>query len=126
MFRPPGEVVFPTGFHIPMMWFGEVLKNEYKGIQYDKFASHLDIVPTILKQMDIHVDNDYFGVDIFGNNSGFIFYSFGSGYGLIKEHDNVAFSLSYNKFLESNFNDSIIISESEMFLQYSFEKYLNY
>jgi len=45
---------------------------------------------------------------------------------MIKEQNNVAFSLAYNKFIESNFNDSNIISESEMFLQYSFEKYLNY
>ena len=113
-------------FRIPMLWFGEVLKNEYKGVKCNNFASHLDVGPTILNQMDIHIDNDYFGVDIFSSDTGFIFYSFGTGYGLIKNNENVAFSLSYNKFLESNFNDSIIVSECEMFLQYSFEKYINY
>jgi phosphoglycerol transferase MdoB-like AlkP superfamily enzyme len=113
-------------FKIPMLWYGEVLDKNHKGAQWGKFASHIDIVPTILSQMDINVDNDYFGGDVFGNNAGFIFYSFGSGYGMIKEDGNSAFSITYNKFLESNFNDSSIVSEAEMFLQYSFDRYLNY
>jgi phosphoglycerol transferase MdoB-like AlkP superfamily enzyme len=113
-------------FKIPMLWYGEVLDINHKGAQWDKFASHIDITPTILSQMDINVDNDYFGGDIFGNNSGFIFYSFGSGYGMIKEDGNSAFSITYNKFIESNFNDSSIVSEAEMFLQHSFDRYLSY
>jgi len=113
-------------FKIPMLWYGEVLDTNHKGAQWDKFASHIDITPTILSQMDINVDNDYFGGDIFGNNSGFIFYSFGSGYGMIKEDGNSAFSIKYNKFIESNFNDSSIVSEAEMFLQHSFDRYLSY
>lgn len=113
-------------FKIPMLWYGEVLDTNHKGAQWDKFASHIDITPTILSQMDINVDNDYFGRDIFGNNSGFIFYSFGSGYGMIKEDGNSAFSIKYNKFIESNFNDSSIVSEAEMFLQHSFDRYLSY
>ena len=113
-------------FKIPMLWYGEVLDSNHKGAQWDKFASHIDITPTILSQMDINIDNDYFGGDIFGNNSGFIFYSFGSGYGMIKEDGNSAFSITYNKFIESNFNDSSIVSEAEMFLQHSFDRYLSY
>ncbi|HIE73216.1 MAG TPA: alkaline phosphatase family protein [Flavobacteriales bacterium] len=113
-------------FKIPMLWYGEVLDTNHKGAQWDKFASHIDITPTILSQMEINVDNDYFGGDIFDNNSGFIFYSFGSGYGMIKEDGNSAFSITYNKFIESNFNDSSIVSEAEMFLQHSFDRYLSY
>ena len=113
-------------FKIPMLWYGEVLDKNYKGAKWNKFASHIDITPTILKQMNVNVDNNYLGGDIFGNNSGFIFYSFGSGYGMIKEDGNAAFSITYNKFLESNFNDSSIVSEAEMFLQHSFDRYLSY
>ena len=113
-------------FKIPMLWYGEVLDKNHKGAQWDKFASHIDITPTILSQMDINIDNNYLGGDIFGNNSGFIFYSFGSGYGMIKEDGNSVFSITYNKFIESNFNDSSIVSEAEMFLQHSFDRYLSY
>ena len=113
-------------FKIPMLWYGEVLDANYQGNEWSSLSSHLDIAPTILNQMDINVDNDYFGADILGNNSGFIFYCFGSGYGMIKEDGNSAFSIKYNKFIESNFNDSNIVSEAEMFLQYSFDEYLKY
>jgi hypothetical protein len=109
-----------------MLWYGEVLDANYQGNEWSSLSSHLDIAPTILNQMDINVDNDYFGADILGNNSGFIFYCFGSGYGMIKEDGNSAFSIKYNKFIESNFNDSSIVSEAEMFLQHSFDEYLKY
>ena len=113
-------------FKIPMLWYGEVLDTNYQGNEWSSLSSHLDIAPTILNQMEINVDNDYLGGDILGNNSGFIFYCFGSGYGMIKEDGNSAFSIKYNKFIESNFNDSSIVSEAEMFLQYSFDEYLKY
>jgi hypothetical protein len=45
---------------------------------------------------------------------------------MIKEDGNPAFSITYNKFIESNFNDSSIVFEAEMFLQHSFDRYLNY
>ncbi len=113
-------------FKIPMLWFGEVLNQNYKGKEWITLSSHLDIAPTILSQMDINVDDNYFGGDILGNNSGSVFYCFGSGYGMIQEEGNSAFSIKYNKFIESNFNDSSIVSEAEMFLQYSFDEYLKY
>ena len=38
-------------FKIPMLWFGEVLKPNYKGSKWDKLSSHIDITPTILEQL---------------------------------------------------------------------------
>ena len=109
-----------------MIWFGGALKDIYKGSQMAKYSSHIDITPTILRQMDIHVDDDYFGVDIFAEGAGFVPYCFMRGYGMIKQNDNLAYSITYEKFIENNFQDSSIIYESEMFLQHAFDKYLSY
>ena len=57
------------------------------------------------------------------NNYGFIFYSFVSAYCMIKEDSN---TLTYNKFIESSFNNNMIFSEPEMFLQYLCDRYLDY
>ena len=50
-------------FHIPMLWYGEVIKKEFKGTSWDKVCSHIDISPTILKQLEIQQPSGFFGVD---------------------------------------------------------------
>lgn len=113
-------------FHIPMIWFGDALKDKYKGGQISKYGSHIDISPTILRQMDLNIDENYFGVDVLGKDAGFVPFCFMRGYGMIKEEGNVAYSIIYDKFIENNFIDSSIVFQSEMFLQYAFDKYLSY
>ena len=116
-------------FHIPMLWYGEALNIEFRGRKWDMVSSHIDITPTILSQLDIELENDYSGFDALNrNNIGFAPYSFIRGYGMVKKNSNYAYSINYNRALEENYSDSsaIIKNESEMFLQYSFQKYLNY
>ncbi len=116
-------------FHIPMLWFGNVLKNEFKGSSWDKVSSHIDISPTILKQLGIKQPSDFYGVDALNfMHKGFVPYSFIRGYGMIRKNSNYAYSINYKKPLEEKYesDSNFIIKESEIFMQYSFHKYLNY
>ena len=47
---------------------------------------------------------------------------------MIQDSSYYAYSIAYNKVLEHYYNrgDSMIIKESEMFMQYSFNKYMQY
>jgi phosphoglycerol transferase MdoB-like AlkP superfamily enzyme len=116
-------------FHIPMLWFGDVLKNEFKGSSWSKVSSHIDISPTILKQLGIKQPSEFYGVDALNFiHKGFVPYSFIRGYGMIRKNSNYAYSINYKKPLEEKYEDDsdLIIKESEIFMQYSFQKYLNY
>lgn len=119
-------------FKIPMLWIGQVLKQAYKGGKWDKLSSHIDISPTILKQLGQSYSTYKFGVDIFNiEQQVFVPYAFPKGYGLITNQGYYAFSEAYNTMLEE---ESIIDSnqvgrikeQMEMYFQAAFEEYLVY
>ena len=118
-------------FKIPMLWYGEVLKKEYMGASCDILSSHIDVTPTILKQLNISNNNYKFGSDIFNKkSSAFVPYAFPKGYGLIDDIGNYAYSEAYNKILELQLIDTTysnaIKLKAEMFMQGSFNYYLQY
>ena len=118
-------------FKIPMLWFGEVLKPNYKGSKCDKLSSHIDITPTILDQLDQDNTANKFGRDIFNKQQQvFVPYAFHRGYGLISNQGYYAFSEDYNKVFEIEASDStqmkLIKEQTEIYFQAAFEDYLSY
>ena len=113
-------------FKIPMLWYGNVLNEKYKGFSNEILSSHIDITPTLLSQLNYKVDSKYFGNDIFKLNKKYVPYSFVRGYGMINDFSNYAYSITYNKPFEIDIKkDSNIIKNTELFMQYSFDKYMN-
>jgi len=118
-------------FKIPMLWFGEVLKEDFKGTRWDKLGSHIDITPTILAQLGKDNNSYKFGKDIFNEkNEVFVPYAFPKGYGLISNEGYYAFSEGYNKVLELEVNDTtavrVIKKQAEMYFQAAFNDYMSY
>ena len=118
-------------FHIPMIWFGEVLKPNYKGSKWDKLSSHIDITPTILEQLGQDNTSYKFGRNIFNKQQQvFVPYAFHRGHGLISNQGYYAFSEDYNKVFELEASDStqmkLIKEQTEMYFQVAFEDYLSY
>ena len=113
-------------FKIPMLWIGNVLNEEVKGFSCNILASHIDIAPTLLSQLNYKVDSKYFGNDIFKLNKKYVPYSFVRGYGMINDSSNYAYSITYDKPFEIDIKkDSNIIKNTELFMQYSFNKYMH-
>ena len=116
-------------YKIPMLWMGEVLKEEYKGKRHVKMGSHIDISPSILAQLNLNNKPYHFGNDLFNPTTKIaVPYVFHRGYGLITPEANYAFSESYNKVFESHGADSIqkanIKRQTEIYFQVAFKEYL--
>ncbi|MEE2954416.1 MAG: LTA synthase family protein [Bacteroidota bacterium] len=117
-------------FKIPMIWYGNVIKEEFKGKIHKKLGSQLDIVPTLLRQLNLDANEYKFGKDLFNINSvEFVPYAFPRGYGWIRPEGYYAFSQSYNRVLEHEANSheekSKIKKEAELFFQLSFQDYMD-
>ena len=117
-------------FKIPMLWFGEALKEEYRGQTHDKRGSHIDITPTLLSQMDIDDSAYYWGRDLFNPyEKSVVPYAFHKGYGLITDESYYAFSEIYQRTLATHAIDStedvLIKKEAEMFFQSAFQDYID-
>ena len=117
-------------YKIPMLWIGEVLKEEFRGEHHSRMGSQLDLTPSILSQLNMSHSDYIFGNDLFnGQNDVFIPYAFHKGYGLISENGYYAFSETYNKIIESHPKDRVskshIQKEAELYFQIAFQKYLD-
>ena len=116
-------------YKIPMLWFGEVLSEKYKGKQHNKMGSHIDISASVLGQLNINNKAYNFGNDLFNPAAKSVVpYAFHKGYGLIRAEANYAFSESYNKVFESIATDSlqkaVIKKETELYFQAAFKEYM--
>jgi len=116
-------------YKIPMLWMGEVLREQYRGKQHKKMGSHIDITPSILAQLNINNKAYHFGNNLFNPTAKSVVpYAFHKGYGLIRPNANYAFSESYNKIFESRAADSIqkakIKKETELYFQAAFKEYM--
>jgi len=116
-------------YKIPMLWFGEVLSEKYKGKQHNKMGSHIDISASVLGQLNINNKAYNFGNDLFNPAAKSVVpYAFHKGYGLIRPEANYAFSESYNKVFESIATDSlqkaVIKKETELYFQAAFKEYM--
>ena len=117
-------------FRIPMLWYGEVLKDELKGTRYNKLGSHIDIAPTILSQLNIDDKSYQWGRNMFNHyEKASVPYAFHKGYGLIQPRGYYAFSEIYNKKLEYHYIDiqdaGKIKMSAEMFFQAAFQEYMD-
>ena len=52
-------------FKIPMLWYGNVLKDAFKGSINNNLSSHIDITPTILQQLDVSNSKYKWGGNLF-------------------------------------------------------------
>lgn len=81
----------PGKYHIPMLWYGEVLKDSVKGRTVDQVASQNDLPATLLKQLNVPRGDFKFSNDIFTARRHFAFFTFDNGMGWVDNEK--AFSL---------------------------------
>jgi len=122
--------------HIPLIFFGDVIKPGYRGKKIDDVVSHLDIVPTLLNQIhgknttNAGTSNQYtFGKNIFDPQlTHFAYYVYFSGTGFIENDCYISVQKEGRAVIRNTCADSSrtrqLLHKEEAFLQKAFEDYL--
>ncbi|MEO8085926.1 MAG: sulfatase-like hydrolase/transferase [Bacteroidota bacterium] len=115
--------------HIPLLFYGDVIKPSFRKQRYNQVCSQLDIVPTLLHQLSLPADQYQFGKNILNPAAKhFAFYYFFYGTGFITDSCFASFLKDRRKLLKTNCTDSMHLAElklyDESFLQKSYEDYL--
>jgi phosphoglycerol transferase MdoB-like AlkP superfamily enzyme len=116
--------------HIPFLLYGEVIKPEFRGRKIDKVCSQLDIVPTLLRQLQVKADAYPFGKNILNpaSNSFAYFYYF-TGTGVINNNCYATYNSEKDELVRTDCKDSLEILKikklNHAFLQTQFEDYLS-
>ena len=115
---------------IPMLWYGNVLKDKYKGSICDVLSSHIDIAPTLLAQLENNISLFEWGKNIFNPyNKTFVYHENNKGFGWIEPDGDYNYSSIQSDVFgfkgDESKKDSLIF-RGKAYTQKLFETYLAY
>lgn len=129
---PEGRKLYESERHwIPLLFYGDVLKNEYKGKVCNKSGSHIDLTAMLLSQLKTDASEFHKSKNLLNKCSPeFAFYTFDDGFGIITSeqiliYDNNLKKLIYKKNQIPEEENEIILTKGKAFLQVIFEEYLS-
>lgn len=101
--RYPGDIEYFSfeKFHIPMFWTGGALLK--KGIKINKKASQIDIVPSLMGQMDLNKKISKFGHDFYSNSKeSQVLYCFNLGFGYLENDAAMIYDVKGKRIVNSS------------------------
>jgi len=120
----------PERYKIPLLLYGEVIKNEYRGSRKSATGSQSDIAATILAQLQIQCEEFQWSNNLFNSNrTDFAFYNFAGGFVLRTPKQTVAYDTVSNKLIlttERQLSDEKtgeILKDGQAYIQNLYQKY---
>lgn len=119
----------PANHKIPILFFGNVIKDEFRGKKINYIVSQNDLVKTVLKQLKIGSDEFTWSRDALNPYyKPFAYYSFINGVGWITPDGFYAFDYNSKNFNldKRSTNDEEEVRNGKSYLQVMFQQYLDY
>ncbi len=123
------DVFMPERYHIPLLFYGDVIKNEFKGKSSDKVGSQQDLASTLLAQMDISTKEFTWSKNLLNPyTKGFAFFSWDNGLGFISENQCVTFdNVGKNILYETKKNSTATqtnLTSGKAYLQTAYQQFI--
>ncbi|NTW32071.1 MAG: sulfatase, partial [Bacteroidetes bacterium] len=117
-------------FHIPLLFYGDVIRDEFKGTVCNKIGSQVDLASTLLHQSGLKSKSFEWSKNLLNPiSTGFAFYAFEVGFGWVCSEGDFVYEHNLNKFpinnLPANKKDSII-KAGKSYLQQVYQEYWDY
>lgn len=129
--RNISEAYDPAKYHIPLLFFGDVIKPEYRGKKINKLGGQTDIAATVLAQLDLPHDQFKWSKDLLDPRSAdFAFFDWDNGFGFMLPQQTVSYDNSgrrivyvSNKNANQVFTDKALL-HGKAFLQQVYTEYM--
>lgn len=122
----------PLRYKIPLLFYGDVIKKEYRGKTVSKFGSQTDIAATILNQLNSNNQAFHWSKDLLNQETpSFAFYTFEDGFGWVSDEEFFVFDNAIQKIVlqKTNLNEvqnTEMINQGKAYLQSLYQEYLHY
>lgn len=132
--RLPGNITEydPKRYRIPLLFFGDVIKPEFKGKRMEKIGSQTDLASTLLNQLKINPYRYKWSKDLLNPDTReFGFFNWDNGFGFATKHqiisfDNVGKTIILRKNPANPKIDDQSIFYGKAYMQKVFQDYLDY
>lgn len=113
--------------HVPILFFGNVIKEEYKGMRYEKVMSQSDIIATLLAQMKINHDGFLWSRNVFCKNYKESAYTMApGGFGIVEKDGSIVCNLKEDRVLHNEGNTSGLKLKGNIYVEKLLQTYLDY
>lgn len=126
------EISDPRRYRIPLLFFGEVIKPEYRGMKIEKNGSQTDIAATLLSQLSIPSDAYHWSKDLLNPATpSFSFFNWEHGFGFatpeqIISFDSMSNSVIYREKEATGKVDSTLLRYGKACMQEVYQQYVDY
>ena len=113
--------------HIPMLFYGDVIKEKYRGVSIDKIVSQRDIPATLLSQLDIDHSKFEWSRDTLCKEykeNAYIMNK--NGFGLITNEGSLTYDLKENRVVYEDMNSSGLKLKGNVYMEKLLQTYLDY
>ena len=115
---------------IPLLLYGDVIKNIYKGSKIDRIGSQTDIGVTLLSQLGVNHDDFFWSRNLFNPTTpNYAYYEATDGVGWVTPSGYFVYKKTIDDYpimkIETQFKDSIII-DGQSYLQEVFQQFMDF
>ena len=125
------EIYDPHRYRIPLFFYGEVIKPQFRGSKIEKVGSQTDIAATLLSQLKVNYSGFAWSKDLYNSQvEGHAFFSWENGFGFVNS-TNQALTFDYPSksvvFKSSNLKEeeSSLLS-AKAYMQSVYQTFLSY
>ncbi len=131
--RNTSESYQPSKYHIPLLFFGDAIKEKYRGMKVSKLGNQTDIAATLLAQLNLPYDQFRWSKDLLNpGTKPFAFFDWDNGMGFMLDgqtisYDNLGKQVVYtqNAKADKATNQKALLY-GKAFLQEIFTEYMAY
>lgn len=124
------DISTPQRYHIPLLFYGDVIKDEFKGQKFDNIGSQTDIAATLLAQLDLPTQQFQWSKNLLNPYSkSFAFFSWDNGMGFIDNRqcvtfDNVGKMILYNSNEKDTAQTKKTLDYAKAYLQNVYRQFI--
>jgi phosphoglycerol transferase MdoB-like AlkP superfamily enzyme len=114
-------------FQIPLLFFGDVIKPEFRGKRLAVFGSQTDIAKSLLGQVGIDGSRFTFSQDLFATdpNQGYAFFDWDNGFGVIRKGSFASFDNAGKRIIKQEGAQNLL-TFGQAYMQKVFATYQAY
>ncbi|RYG18722.1 MAG: LTA synthase family protein, partial [Chitinophagaceae bacterium] len=124
------DVFMPERYHIPLLFYGDVLKEDYKGKKLAKVGSQQDLAATLLAQLDLPIKEFRWSKNLLNPyTKAFAFFSWDNGLGFMDSNqcvtfDHVGKTILYQTYPEKAAATKRNLSLGKSYLQTAYQQFI--
>ncbi len=124
------EIFEPQRYHIPLLFYGDVIKEKYKGAKFKHTGSQQDLAATLLTQLNIPVKEFKWSKNLLNPTiNHFAFFSWDNGLGIINDKhcvtfDNIGKNILYNSNPNNNVQTNLTLNLGKAYLQTAYQTFI--